>query len=82
MSHGCGNLRLMTSVLPLASGLRLHSSINFRTTSPPHPPHGNSRRLQPPSDVTYQTTRLAGVTAGTLREDPKAHPQQLASFDL
>jgi hypothetical protein len=87
VSHGCGNLRLMASVPSPASDLRLRGDASVHAIGPLHPPLGDLRHLRLPAKhggqsfcvsegITNPKTQLAGVAAGTLHEDAKAHPQQ------
>jgi hypothetical protein len=78
---------MRASAPPPAFGFRLRGDASLRTIGPPQPPRGGPGHLQLPvkhdgysfymsESIRNLKTRLAGVAAGTLYEDAKAHPQQ------
>jgi hypothetical protein len=49
MSHGHGDLRLMASTPPLASGICLHGDVSLHTVGPPQLPRGGLAHLWLPA---------------------------------
>jgi hypothetical protein len=91
MLHGCCNLRLIASVPPPASDLRLCGDVSLRAIGSPQPPLGDPGHLRllakhdkhsfyMSEGVMNLKARLAEVAAGTLRKDVKALPQQWHKF--
>jgi hypothetical protein len=80
------NRQLMGSTQPPAFGIRSCGDVSLRSIDPSQPPCGGPEHLQLPAKhdkysfcmtegVGNPKTQLAGITAGTLREDAKARHQ-------
>jgi hypothetical protein len=89
--HGHGDLRLMASMPPPASGLCLRGDVSLHAIGPPHSPFGDPGHLWlyakhdgysfcVSKGITNMKTQLAEVPVDTLYEDVKALPQQRSNF--